>query len=113
MESNKYIWQQPDWHQLTWNAEAILSPLGLCRQLQGRLLHAVSSIGFDLENQVQAAFFTEEILKTSAIEGESLDVRSVRSSVARKLGLPSAGLPVDRRIDNLMAVLLDATRNHA
>ncbi|MEK6534368.1 MAG: Fic family protein [Thermodesulfobacteriota bacterium] len=113
MKSNQYVWQQPDWPQLTWNADAILSSLGLCRQLQGRLLHAVSSIGFDLENQVQAAFFTEEILKTSAIEGESLDVRSVRSSVARKLGLPSAGLPVDRRIDNLMAILLDATRNHA
>lgn len=66
-----------------------------------------------MENQVQAAFFTEEILKTSAIEGETLDIRSVRSSVARKLGLPVAGLPVDRRIDNIMAILLDATQNHA
>ncbi|MFA6412132.1 MAG: Fic family protein [Syntrophales bacterium] len=113
MKSNQYVWQQPDWPQLTWNTEALLSSLSVCRQLQGGLLHAVSSIGFDLENQFQAAFFTEEILKTSAIEGESLDVRSVRSSVARKLGLPAAGLPVDRRIDDLMAVLLDATRNHA
>jgi Fic family protein len=113
MESNQYVWQLPDWPQLTWNAEAILTSLGLCRQLQGRLLHAVGSLGFGLEDQVQAAFFTEEILKTSAIEGESLDVRSVRSSVARKLGLPAAGLPVDRRIDNLMAILLDATQNHA
>jgi Fic family protein len=113
MKSNQYVWQQPGWPQLTWNAEAILSSLGLCRQLQGRLLHAVGSLGFDLGNQFQETFFTEEILKTSAIEGESLDVRSVRSSVARKLGLPSAGLPVDRRIDNLMAVLFDATRNHA
>ncbi|MCX5831209.1 MAG: Fic family protein [Deltaproteobacteria bacterium] len=113
MESNQYLWQRPDWPQLTWNAEAILPALGLCRQLQGRLLHAVGSLGFDMENQVQAAFFTEEILKTSAIEGETLDIRSVRSSVARKLGLPVAGLPVDRRIDNIMAILLDATQNHA
>lgn len=113
MKPNQYIWQRPDWPHLTWNADAILSSLGLCRQLQGRLLHAVGSLGFALENQIQTAFFTEEILKTSAIEGESLDLRSVRSSVARKLGLPSAGLPVDRRIDNLMAILLDATRNHA
>ena len=113
MKSTQYVWQQAGWPQLTWSAEAILASLGLCRQLQGRLLHAVGSLGFDLENQIQEAFFTEEILKTSAIEGESLDIRSVRSSVARKLGLPSAGLPVDRRIDNLMAVLFDATRNHA
>jgi Fic family protein len=113
MKSYQYVWQQPDWQRLTWNAEAILAPLGLCRQLQGRLLHSVGSLGFDLENQVQARFLTEEILKTSAIEGESLDVRSIRSSVARKLGLPYAGLAADKRIDNLMAILLDATRNHA
>lgn len=113
MKSIQYIWQQQSWPQLTWAAEKLLSLLGECRQLQGGLLGAVASLGFDLENQTQAEFFTEEILQTSAIEGEQLDVRSVRSSVARKLGLSEAGLPVDQRIDNLMAVLLDATRNHS
>jgi Fic family protein len=113
MNSIQYIWQRQNWPQLTWDAEKFLCLLGECRQLQGRLLGAVAALGFDLENQAQAEFFTEEILQTSAIEGEQLDVRSVRSSVARKLGLSAAGLPVDRRIDNLMAVLLDATRNHS
>ena len=113
MKSNQSVWQQPDWPQLTWDSEALLFPLGVCRKLQGRLLHAVGSFGFDVETSVQAELFTEEILKTSAIEGESLDTRSVRSSVARKLGLPAAGLPIDQRIDNLMSLLLDATQNHA
>ncbi len=113
MKSIQYIWQRQNWPQLTWDAEKFLCLLGECRQLQGGLLGAVAALGFDLENQAQAEFFTEEILQTSAIEGEQLDVRSVRSSVARKLGLSAAGLPVDQRIDNLMAVLLDATRNHS
>ncbi len=64
-----------------------------------------------LDNHAQAEILVEEAIKTSAIEGEQLDVRSVRASVARRLGLPSAGLPVDRRIDDLVSVLLDATQN--
>ena len=61
--------------------------------------------------QAQAEILIEEIIKTSAIEGELLDARSVRSSVARRLGIPTAGLPVDRRIDDLVSVLMDATTN--
>lgn len=113
MTSIQYVWQRTSWPQLTWNSERLLSLLGECRHAQGALFSAIAALGFDLENQAQAEFFTDEILNTSAIEGERLNVRSVRSSVARKLGLPSAGLPVERRIDNLMVVLLDATRNHA
>ena len=89
MKSTQYVWQQAGWPQLTWSAEAILASLGLCRQLQGRLLHAVGSLGFDLENQIQEAFFTEEILKTSAIEGENLDIRSVRKSSTTKRRPPT------------------------
>jgi len=79
--------------------------------LQGKLLSKIAALGFNLDNQAQAEILVEETMKTSAIEGEQLDVRSVRSSVARRLGLPSAGLPVDRRIDDLVSVLLDATQN--
>jgi len=61
--------------------------------------------------QAQAEILIEEIIKTSAIEGELLDARSVRSSVARRLGIPTAGLPVDRRIDDLVSILMDATLN--
>jgi Fic family protein len=108
-----YIWQQKEWPRLTWDTAQLLVPLGECRLLQGKLLNKVSCLGFKLEHQAQAEILVEETLKTSAIEGEQLDIRSVRSSVARRLGLPSAGLPVDRRIDDLVSVLLDATQNFA
>jgi Fic family protein len=65
-----------------------------------------------LESQAQVEIFTEETLKTALIEGENLNKQAVRSSVARKLGLPSAGLPVNRQIDGLVSILLDATKNH-
>jgi len=107
-----YIWQKKEWPSLTWEPEALLTPLGECRLLQGKLLSKVSSLGFNLEHQAQAEILVEEAIKTSAIEGEQLDVQSVRSSVARKLGLPSAGLPFDRRVDDLVSVLIDATQNY-
>jgi Fic family protein len=107
----EYIWQQKNWPRLTWETEKLLTPLGECRLLQGKLLSKIAGLGFNLDNQAQAEILIEETVKTSAIEGEQLDVRSVRSSVARRLGLPSAGMPVDRRIDDLVSVLLDATQN--
>lgn len=107
----KYIWQQDNWPTLTWDADKLLLPLGECRLLQGKLFSKTRGLGMRLDDQAQAEILVEETIKTSAIEGEQLDARSVRSSVARRLGLPSAGLPVDRRIDDLVSVLLDATQN--
>lgn len=107
----QYIWQQKEWPQVRWDDAVLLTPLGQCRLLQGKLLNKIAEVGFDLESQAQAEILVEEALKTSAIEGENLDVQSVRSSVARKLGLPSAGLPFDRKADDLVSVLVDATEN--
>ncbi|MGZ3635652.1 MAG: Fic family protein [Syntrophales bacterium] len=108
----RYLWERPDWTHFRWKNEDILLALGECRLLQGKLLSKVADLGFTLENQAQVEILTEETLKTALIEGESLNVQAVRSSVARKLGLPSAGLRVNRYIDGLVSVLLDATRNH-
>jgi Fic family protein len=105
-----YIWQLDSWPHLTWNTDSLLALLGECRLLQGKLLSKIGTLGMQLDSQAQAEILVEETMKTSAIEGELLDARSVRSSVARRLGLPSAGLPVDRRIDDLVSVLLDATQ---
>lgn len=107
----QYIWQQEEWPHFTWDSETLLSHLGECRLLQGRLLSKLEILGLNLDQQAQADILVEETVKTAAIEDEQLDVRSVRSSVARRLGLPSAGMPVDRRIDDLVSVLLDATQN--
>lgn len=109
----RYIWQDSDWPKFRWDANALLDPLGTCRLAQGKLLARVAGLGLPLASQSHAEILVEETVKTSAIEGETLDVRSVRSSVARRLGLPSAGLPVDRRVDDLVTVLLDATQNFA
>jgi Fic family protein len=106
----EYIWQQDEWPHFTWNTDTLLSPLGECRLQQGKLLSKLETLGLNLDPQAQAAILVEETLNTAAIENEQLDVRSVRSSVARRLGLPSAGMPVDRRIDDLVSVLLDATQ---
>ncbi|MBI5326994.1 MAG: Fic family protein [Deltaproteobacteria bacterium] len=106
-----YIWQRPNWTSFRWNADVVLPIISECRMRQGKLLCRVSSLGITLEQQAQAEIAVEETVKTAAIEGENLSRESVRSSVARRLGLPSAGLPVDRHIDGLVSVLLDATRN--
>jgi Fic family protein len=111
-KSYQYIWQRPGWTNFTWRSEEMLSLLGKCRLVQGKLLGKVIDLGLSLDAQTHAEVLAEETINTSAIEGEKLDIRSVRSSVARKLGLPSAGLPVDRNVDGIVSVILDATMNH-
>ncbi len=106
----RYIWQSPSWPDFRWDAEKLLAPLGECRRLQGRLLHAVAALGVSLGTEAQAEILTEETITTAAIEGEQFDLKAVRSSVARRLGIPVAGLPVDRHVDGLVAVLVDATQ---
>lgn len=107
-----YIWERPNWTEFRWQTDKLLLLLGECRLLQGKLLSKVADLGFSLGHQAQAEILAEETLKTAAIEGETLDMKAVRSSVARKLGLPSAGLPVDRHVDGLVSVLLDATQDY-
>lgn len=107
-----YIWQSPGWPNLRWQSERLLAALGSARLAQGKLLSQAAALDFDLGQQAQAEILTEEAVKTAAIEGESLDRSSVRSSVAQRLGLPTAGLPpAPRHVEGLVQVLLDATRN--
>ena len=105
-----YIWQQEKWPCLSWRYEDLAEQLGRARFCQGKLISRVGSLGLALDLEAQALVLTEEAVGTSAIEGERLDRQSVRSSVARHLGLPTAGLPApDRRADGLVDMLLDAT----
>ncbi|MDF1535601.1 MAG: Fic family protein [bacterium] len=105
----QYIWQTKDWPGLRWKSDVILRPLGISRQLQGRLLGEADYIGLEMKAEV----LTEEAFTTAAIEGERLDRNSVRSSVARRLGLPTAGLPpAERQVDGLVEMLIDATTRH-
>jgi len=105
----QYVWETPSWPDIYWDSATLLHPLGKARQAQGMLLSETAC--FELESQSRV--LTEEAFTTAAIEGEKLDRESIRSSVARRLGLPTAGLPsVERHIDGLVEMLVDATRNH-
>lgn len=109
----KYIWQHPHWPKLTWQSEVLLPAISKARLAQGKLLTKVTSLGFKHSQEACADILTEEVIKTSAIEGEKLNRESVRSSVARHLGLPTAGLPpVNRAVDGLVEVLLEATQKY-
>jgi len=109
----KYIWEDKNWTHFSWDSSKLLPLLGQARQTQGKILVRVRSLGVPLTGQAQAEILTEEAMKTSAIEGEVLKRDSVRSSVARHLGLSQAGLSrADRYIDGLVEILLDATRNY-
>lgn len=109
-----WIWQHPHWPQFTWNQAAIAEPLARARLAQGKVLGAARLLDTSLTLEAVASILVEDGVTTSAIEGERLDVDAVRSSVARHLGLPLAGLPTPpRAVDGLIEVLLDATRLYA
>jgi Fic family protein len=108
-----WIWQHANWTAFRWDAAVLLPLLGECRKRQGMLLAAVSSLGMAQAVEAQADLLTDEALTTAAIEGETLARESVRSSVARQLGLPTAGLAIDRSADGLVSVLLDAAADAA
>ena len=109
----KYIWMYKNWPKLSWRSEPLLPLISKARFAQGKLLTKVASLGFKLGREAQADILTEEAIKTSEIEGERLNRESVRSSVAKHLGLPHAGFaPANRYVDGLVEVLLDSTKNY-
>ncbi|OGQ86616.1 MAG: cell filamentation protein Fic [Deltaproteobacteria bacterium RIFOXYD12_FULL_56_24] len=109
-----YIWQEEKWPLFTWQNDALIDALSRCNFKRGKLLGRVASLGMELGLEAQAEVLAAEVMQTSAIEGHSLSPDSVRSSVARRLGLPDAGVSgPDRYTEGLVEVLLDATRNYA
>jgi Fic family protein len=110
----QYIWQRSSWPEFRWNSSVLMETLGNCRFQQGALLTKMKELGLDLRQHARAEILTREAMKTSEIEGERLNLDAVRSSVARRLGLPTAGLPSpgDRQAEGVVDILLDATMNH-
>lgn len=106
-----YIWQQSKWPEFTWQAELLQSRLDRVRLLQGRLQGQSDALPKGADRQAEMDALIQNAIRTSEIEGEELNVESVRSSVARHLGLEQAGIgPVSRKADCLVELLLDATR---
>ena len=107
-----FIWQRPDWPHFEWDDARLLVALSDTRLKQGRLLGRMAMLGFDLQQQANLAVLTEDVLKSSEIEGEFLPRNNVRSSLAKRLGLPdAAAAEPDRRADGVVDMLLDATQN--
>src|SRR5208283_3860430 len=106
-----YIHTQEDWPRFRWNRESLSVRLASVRHEQGRLLGRMEALGFKLRQEAVLRTLTEDVLKSSEIEGEKLDVEQVRSSIARRLGMDIGGLkPADRNVEGVVEMMLDATR---
>jgi Fic family protein len=105
-----WIWQQPDWPAWRYDLAALANPLAEASRAQGRLLGCLAEVGLPLRAEATLAALTEEVVTSSAIEGERLDTASVRSSLARRLGIEIGALaPVDRHAEGVVEMVLDAT----
>lgn len=108
-----YIHERDDWPDFTWDEVEVSALLAETRYKQGLLLGRMASLGFKLKEEAALLVLTKDAVNTAGIEGEVLDPRSVRSSIAKRLGIEDAGAsPSDRHVDGLVEVLIDATRNY-
>ena len=109
-----YIWQQPDWPVWKFDSARLAVSLASVRHAQGRLLGRMESLGFKSRNEALLQTLTDDVVKTSQIEGERLDSEQVRSSIARRLGMDVGALPpVDRHVEGIVEMMLDATQHYA
>jgi len=108
---NMWIHEHQDWPDFTWDAEALASKLIDIRHRQGRLLGRMEGLGFELKQEASLGTLTNDVVKSSAIEGENLNPEEVRSSIARRLGIDIAGLvPASRDVEGIVEMMLDATQ---
>lgn len=109
-----YIWQANDWPHWRFDLAALAGSMAEVSRAQGVLLGRLADVGMALRDQASLAALTEDVVKTSEIEGETLSVESVRSSIARRLGVDIGALaPVDRHVEGVVEMVLDATANAA
>lgn len=110
----QYIHQLKAWPAFRWDERALAPRLAELRHRQGRLIGRMEALGFELRAEAVLAALTEDVVTSSEIEGEILDRAQVRSSISRRLGLDIAGLePVDRNVEGVVEMMLDATQNFA
>ncbi|NQT22815.1 MAG: Fic family protein [Candidatus Omnitrophica bacterium] len=105
-----YIWERKDWPNFKWQNDKLIDLLGKARLAQGKLLSKVGTLGMDMSEESRSEILVEETIKTAAIEGQKLDEEAVRSSVARRLGLPTGGVKKeDRNAEGMIDVIINAT----
>ncbi len=110
----RYIWQQDDWPHWAYDHKRLAPLLAQVHLAQGHLMGRMHDLGLDVRDQAALRVLAEGVLKTSEIEGETLNAESVRSSIARRLGVDIGALATaDRHVDGLVDMVLDATQQHA
>lgn len=109
-----YIHDRDDWPRFRWSQAQLVEKLAMVRHRQGRLVGRMETIGFPLRAEAVLQTLTEDVLKSSEIEGEVLDREQVRSSIARRLGMDIGALiPADRHVEGVVEMMLDATQRYA
>ena len=107
-----WIYQHQNWPNFTWETETLASKLADTRYRQGRLLGRMENLGFELRSEANINTLTNDVVKSSAIEGEKLVSLEVRSSIARKLGVHIDELvTASRDVEGTVEMMLDATQN--
>ena len=108
-----YIHELNDWPHFRWHEQALATRLAAVRHRQGRLIGRMEALGFRFREEAVLQTLTEDVLKSSEIEGEVLDKDQVRSSIARRLGLDVGALtPADRDVEGVVEMMLDATQGY-
>lgn len=109
----KYIYEHKNWTDFTWHDKAINAVFGEVRLMQGKIIGQMNASGFSAKEEATLTALTLDVVKSSEIEGEILNYDQVRSSIARRLGINSAGLvPSSRHIEGVVEMMLDATQRH-
>ncbi len=108
-----YIHQRRDWPRFRWDQDEVVISLAAVRHRQGRLIGRMEALGFRLREEAFLDTLTQDVMKTSEIEGEILNIDQVRSSLARRLGLDIGALtPADRHVEGVVEMMLDATQEY-
>lgn len=109
-----YLHERENWWQFRYDSDAVMNVLGGVRAKQGLVLGRMLSLGFDMQGEAVVSNLSLELVRSAEIEGETLNFDEVRSSIARRLGIETAGLvSVSRYVDGVVEMLLDATQNYA
>jgi Fic family protein len=109
----EYIHELLDWPKFRWDDGRLAAPLAATRHQQGRLVGQMEALGFKVREEAVLRTLTDDVLKSSEIEGEKLDADQVRSSVARQLGMEVGGLKAaDRHVEGVVEMMLDATQRY-
>jgi Fic family protein len=107
-----FIHQLDNWPSFTYNNDELINSLSEVRNLQGRLIGKMESLGFALKNEALLDTLTLDVIKSTEIEGEFLNLDQVRSSIARRLGIEITGaVESDRNVDGMVEMMIDATEN--